>query len=64
MFSSGKGIRNAGWPLTAVFCFAASAFAQKPMMAVDKNLPLSAAQTAAVRTHQGADGFAPWVEHC
>jgi hypothetical protein len=46
MFSSGRCLRNAGWTLTAIFCFAASAFAQKPMMAVDKNLPLSAEQTA------------------
>jgi hypothetical protein len=46
MFSSGRGLCNAGWTLSAVFCFAASAFAQKPMMAVDKNLPLSAEQTA------------------
>ena len=46
MFRSGRGLRNAGWSLTAVFCFAASCFAQKPMMAVDKNLPLSAEQTA------------------
>jgi hypothetical protein len=46
MFRSGKGIRHAGWPLTAVFCLAASAFAQKPMMAVDRNLPLSAEQSA------------------
>ena len=46
MFRSGRGLRNAGWTLTAVFCFAANSFAQKPMMAVDKNLPLSAEQTA------------------
>jgi hypothetical protein len=46
MFSSGRGLRNAGWTLTAVFCFAANSFAQNPMMAVDKNLPLSAEQTA------------------